>query len=45
MEIREGKLCLKVMLKNGFNYEICRYTREKEKDLDTFIYLINGQIM
>ena len=44
IEIREGKLCLKVMLKNGLNYEICRYTREKEKDLDTFIYLINGQI-
>ena len=44
LEIRDGKLCLKIILKNGSNNEICRYTREKEKDLDTFIYLINGQI-
>ena len=32
VEIREGKLCLKIVLKDGFNTEICRYTREKEKD-------------
>ena len=44
VEIREGKLCLKIVLKDGFNNEICRYTREKESDLNIFIYLINGQI-
>ncbi len=44
LEIREGKLCLKIILKNGFDTEICRYTREKDKDLNTFLYLINGQI-
>ena len=44
LEIRDGKLCLKILLKNGINNEICRYTRQNERDLDTFIYLINGQI-
>ena len=44
LEIREGKLCLKIILKNGIDTEICRYTREKDKDLNTFLYLINGQI-
>ena len=44
VEIRGDSLCLKVILKTGAKYDICRYTREKKRDLDTFIYLINGQI-
>ena len=44
LEIKEDKLCLKIILKDGFNTEICRYTREKDNDVNTFIYLINGQI-
>ena len=44
VEIRGDALCLKVILKTGAKYDICRYTREKKSDLDTFIYLINGQI-
>ena len=44
LELREGKLCLKIILNDGFNTEICRYTREKDNDVNTFIYLINGQI-
>ena len=44
LEIRDGKLCLKIILNDGFNTEICRYTREKDNDVNTFIYLINGQI-
>ena len=44
LEIRDGKLCLKIILNDGFNTEICRYTREKEEALNIFIYLINGQI-
>ena len=44
VEIRDGKFCLKVLLKGGLNTEICRYAKEKEEKLNTFIYLINGQI-
>ena len=44
LEIRDGKYCLKIILKGGLDTEICRYTRESEKKLNTFIYLINGQI-
>ena len=44
LEIKDGKFCLKVMLKDGLNAEICRYTRDQESHLNTFIYLINGQI-
>ena len=44
LEVRFGQLCLKIMLKDRQNIEICRYTTNKEKELDTFIYLINGQI-
>ena len=44
LEVRLSQLCLKIILKDGQNIEICRYTRDKEKYLDIFIYLINGQI-
>ncbi len=44
VEIRGDSLCLKVILKTEAKFDICRYTREKKRDLDTFIYLINGQI-
>ena len=44
LEIRDGKFCLKVLLKGGINTEICRYTKENEENLNTLIYLINGQI-
>ena len=44
LELRDGKFFLKVLLKGGLNTEICRYTKEKEENLNIFIYLINGQI-
>jgi hypothetical protein len=44
LEINDGKFCFKILLKDGTNTEICRYNREQEKNLNTFIYLINGQI-
>ena len=44
LEIRDGKFCFKILLKDGTNTEICRYNREQEDNLNTFIYLINGQI-
>ena len=44
LEVRFGQLCLKILLNDRQNIEICRYTTNKEKELDTFIYLINGQI-
>jgi hypothetical protein len=44
LEIRDGKFCFKILLKDGTNTEICRYNREQENNLNTFIYLINGQI-
>ena len=44
LEIKDGKYCFKILLKNGNNTEICRYKREQEDNLNTFIYLINGQI-
>ena len=44
LEIRDGKYCFKILLKDGTNTEICRYKREQEKNLNNFIYLINGQI-
>ena len=44
LELRDGKFCLKIILKEGLNTEICRYTRHSEKKIEAFIYLINGQI-
>ena len=44
LEIKDGKYCFKVLLKDGNNTEIYRYKREQEKYLNIFIYLINGQI-
>jgi len=44
LEIKDGKYCFKILLKDGTNAEICRYKRDQEKNLNTFIYLINGQI-
>ena len=44
LEIKEGKFCFKILLKDGTNAEICSYKREQERNLNTFIYLINGQI-
>ena len=44
LELRDDKFLLKVLLKGGLNTEICRYKKEKEENLNTFIYLINGQI-
>ena len=35
---------MKILLNDRQNIEICRYTTNKEKELETFIYLINGQI-
>ena len=35
---------MKIILKDSQNIEICRYTTRNKKNLETFIYLINGQI-
>ena len=35
---------MKIILNDGANTEICRYTKQKWGELNTFIYLINGQI-
>jgi len=44
LELKNEKYCFKILLKDGTNTEICRYKKKQEKNLNTFIYLINGQI-
>ena len=43
-EVRFGEHCLKTVLKDGQNIEICRYKNIDRKELEIFINLINGQI-
>ena len=44
LEVRFGQHCLKAILKDRQNIEICRYKNKDIKELEAFINLINGQI-
>jgi hypothetical protein len=41
---KNNRYCLKICLKDGRNEDLCEFKEQNQKVLDSFIYLINGQI-